>query len=141
MTRTPTTDELFDEMRAVPETVIVHQAILRDDTAFTFCDTQATLLWERRTLKNGHQMDRMQLAFDLGNRIKEFVNANRPPFTAELWDDALTYFLDPVNWFLIAEFHFTRLWELGEIDGWYESDPTVDQMRADFGADDIVTEV
>lgn len=118
MTDMPDSNEIENRIERSVETNTVHRAILSDDVAWEWVRQQATLVWDGRTTRSGHTFDKMSLTSDLGRRIEKYVTANRPSFQAELWNEMIDYFLYAVDWYLIADWHFTNMWELAVLDGW-----------------------
>ena len=104
-----------------PETYKIHMAILHDPGyVWDWVQEQATMVWNGRTTVSGHTFDNFALTYDLGQRIEKYVRASTPAFTADLWNDIINWFFQQVDWYKIAEWHFTNMWEGGEVDGWQE---------------------
>jgi hypothetical protein len=113
------------------ETVAVHEAILNDDTAWSWVQDQATMVWNGRTTQSGYTFNADSLASDLGRRIDNYVRSNAPAFQNDMWNAMIDWFLRSVDWFLIADWHFTNMWELALIDGW-EDDAIAEQLGPDI---------
>lgn len=120
------------------ETVTVHEAILNDDIAWQWVQETATMVWNGRTTQSGYTFDTASLAADLGRRIDNYIRVNTPPFQNQMWNVMIDWFLRSVDWYLIADWHFTNMWELAIIDGW-QDDAIGEQLAA--GIDVPETEV
>lgn len=111
------------------ETVTIHEAILNDDVAWQWVQDQAVMVWNGRTTQSGYTFNTDSLAADLGRRIDSYVRNNAPAFQNQMWNVMIDWFLRSVDWYLIADWHFTNMWELAIIDGW-QDDAIGEQLAA-----------
>lgn len=111
------------------ETVTLHEAILNDDIAWQWVQETVTMVWNGRTTKDGYTYENTALCYDLGHRIENYIRVNAPAFQNSMWNTMIDWFLRSVDWFLIADWHFTNMWELALIDGW-QDDAIGEQLAA-----------